>query len=63
MSINTVLNVWYQKSLVGQLWQDPNGKIGFRYEQNWTQEGFAISQQLPLENIEYPSESGKAHLF
>jgi serine/threonine-protein kinase HipA len=57
------LNVWYGKELVGKLWQNLAGIIGFRYEKSWIDNGFAISQQLPLKIDEYLPENGCAHQF
>ncbi len=63
MKNEDVLLVWYKKSLVGKLWRNAAGIIGFEYEKRWVEEGFAISQQLPLTEKEYSSESGVAHHF
>ena len=41
------LNVWSDQRLVGYLWRNTQGQIGFRYEEDWlTQGGFAISHTL-----------------
>lgn len=63
MIVSKCLHVWYGKELVGSLWQNLSGLIGFRYEKNWISDGFPISQQLPLTIDEYSPESGKAHKF
>ena len=43
------LNVWSDQRLVGYLWRNTQGLIGFRYDDNWlAQGGFAISHTLPL---------------
>lgn len=63
MKTKDVLHVWYEKQLVGELWQNAAGIIGFRYEKKWLSEGFSISQQLPLRIDPYSPESGKAHHF
>ncbi len=60
---NENLNVWYDKQLVGKLWQDAVGRIGFHYEDSWVHNGFPISQQFPLIIKEYLPESNKAHRF
>lgn len=60
---NEVLNVWHDSNLVGHLWQDELGNIGFEYESTWIQSGFSISQQLPLKQKIYGSAERKAHLF
>ncbi len=58
-----VLNVWYQKRLVGVLRRNAAGIIGFHYEKNWVEKGFSISQQLPLNTLDYPPELNTAHNF
>lgn len=63
MTNDNYLNVWYDKVLVGKLWRDTVGMIGFRYEKSWLNNGFAISQQLPLLTDEYPSSTSKAHQY
>jgi len=63
MTNTDVLNVWYAKVLVGELFRDVAGNIGFRYEKQWLKDGFAISQQLPLTPNEYAPSEGKAHKF
>ncbi|MFI4937882.1 MAG: type II toxin-antitoxin system HipA family toxin [Candidatus Berkiellales bacterium] len=60
---NDSLNVWYEKKLVGKIWQDLTGLMGFVYENSWVEEGFAISQQLPLATHQYSPAAGKAHQF
>ena len=57
------LHVWYDDILVGQLWQDSIGRLGFQYEKNWIHKGFPISQQLSLKADEYSSLDGVAHQF
>jgi len=57
------LYVWYEEKLVGKLWEDTTGKIGFEYEKSWIENGFPISQQLPLHIISYPPSDNKAHQF
>jgi serine/threonine-protein kinase HipA len=37
------LNVWSDQRLVGYLWRNTQGLIGFRYEEEWlAQGGFAV---------------------
>ncbi len=57
------LNVWYEDILVGRLWQDATGKLGFQYEKDWVNQGFPISQQLPLIADEYSPAQSLAHRF
>ena len=46
------LNVWSDQQLVGYLWRNSQGLIGFRYEQVWLAQGeFAISHTLPLQHL------------
>lgn len=58
------LNVWCEAKLVGYLWRNAVGYIGFRYESEWiANEGFAISQQLPLREEPFSEDDWVAHLF
>ena len=58
------LNVWNDQRLVGFLWRDAQGLIGFRYVDEWlAQGGFAISQTLPLSPEEFAPGQGLAHRF
>jgi len=58
------LNVWYESRLVGHLWRNVTGAIGFRYDADWcTENGFAISLTLPLTENEYSPEESIAHSF
>ncbi|TGD72148.1 type II toxin-antitoxin system HipA family toxin [Mangrovimicrobium sediminis] len=58
------LNVWSDQRLVGYLWRNTQGQIGFRYEEDWlTQGGFAISHTLPLRHGDITPEAGLAHRF
>lgn len=58
------LNVWNDQRLVGYLWRNTQGLIGFRYEKEWlTQGGFAISHKLPLRQEDFVPEEGLAHRF
>jgi len=46
MTNDSHLNVWYGKLLIGKLWRDKIGMIGFRYEESWMNDGrlvFAVS--------------------
>ena len=58
------LNVWNDQRLVGYLWRNTQGQIGFRYDEEWlTQGGFAVSHTLPLRNEDFTPEEGLAHRF
>jgi len=58
------LNVWFEDRLVGYLWRNPVGAIGFRYEPNWTSTGgFSISRTLPLAIDDFSAEGSVAHRF
>ena len=58
------LNVWSDQRLVGYLWRNTQGLIGFRYDDNWlAQGGFAISHTLPLRNGDFVPDEGLAHRF
>lgn len=54
------LNVWCEDRRVALLWRDqssPQG-MGLRYTQDWVNNGFAISQRLPLTTEAFPTEAG-----
>ena len=58
------LNVWSDQRLVGYLWRNTQGLIGFRYEEEWLGQGeFAISHALPLKAEEFAPAEGLAHRF
>jgi len=58
------LNVWSDQRLVGYLWRNTQGLIGFRYEEEWLAQGeFAVSRTLPLQAEEFAPEEGLAHRF
>jgi serine/threonine-protein kinase HipA len=58
------LNVWNEQHLVGYLWRNPVGYIGFRYDPEWIAGGgFAASRTLPLGIDDFAAEDGIAHRF
>ena len=58
------LNIWCDQSLVGYLWRNLLGYIGFSYDDQWLEQGgFAISYTLPLRNNDFTPEDGIAHRF
>ncbi len=58
------LNVWNEQRLVGYLWRNPMGYIGFRYDPEWiTAGGFAVSRTLPLSSDDFAAEDAIAHRF
>ncbi len=58
------LNVWDGQRLVGYLWRNPVGYIGFRYDPEWIAAGgFAISRTLPPGTDDFTAEDGLAHRF
>jgi serine/threonine-protein kinase HipA len=58
------LNVWNEQRLVGYLWRNPLGYIGFRYDAEWiTTGGFAVSRTLPLRADDFAAEDVTAHRF
>ena len=64
MSDPDTLNLWHEQCRVGQLWRNPAGAIGFRYDPDWSAGGgFAVSRSLPLANREFAPEAGIAHRF
>ena len=53
------LNVWHEQRLVGELWRNQIGAIGFRYAPEWSAgSGFAVSHSLPLADREFAPEEG-----
>ena len=64
MSDPDTLNLWHEQRLVGQLWRNMAGAIGFRYDHAWSAGGgFAVSRSLPLAVGEFAPEAGIAHRF
>ena len=58
------LNVWFGDRLLGYLWRNALGQIGFQYDSQWlSSDGIAISRQLPLQLPAYEPESIVAHRF
>lgn len=59
------LNVWFADRLVGYLWRNSVGAIGFRYEPDWIDSGgFAVSLTLPISHTEdFLAEDSVAHHF
>jgi serine/threonine-protein kinase HipA len=58
------LNVWNEQRLVGYLWRNSFGQIGFRYDSEWIAGGgFAVSRTLPLGAGDAKAEAGVAHRF
>ena len=63
MSEADALQVWFEDRRVGTLWRDVAGAMGFRYDPEWMETGFAVSRSLPLERREFPPEALVAHRF
>lgn len=63
MKKSDFLNVFYETTIVGRLWQNELGKIIFQYDSEWLDVGFAISLQLPLQAEVFSAESNLAHRF
>ena len=58
------LNIWSDQSLVGYLWRNPLGYMGFRYDDQWLEQGgFAISYTLPSGHNDFTPEDAIAHRF
>ena len=56
------LNVWFEDQLVGYLWRNTTGAIGFRYASDWINSGgFAVSRTLPLAIEDFSAEDSVAH--
>ena len=61
MSDPDTLNLWHEQRRVGQLWRNPAGAIGFRYDPDWIAGGgFAVSRSLPLAAREFAPQEGTA---
>lgn len=64
MSYREILNVWYEQRLVGKVWRNMAGSIGFCYESDWVSgSGFMISCSLPLQEREFAPEDKVAHYW
>jgi len=63
MTDHNFLQVWHQTDVVGYLWRENNGAMGFEYDKTWLEKGFPISLQMPLTQQTYSAEAGKAHKF
>ena len=64
MSDTDTLSLWHEQRRVGQLWRNPAGAIGFRYDPEWIGDGFAVSRTLPLVARNFAPEDGTAqHWF
>lgn len=50
------LHVYLNTAPIGELKKSPSGEISFKYEQEWLQVGFAISQSMPLQEEAYKGE-------
>jgi len=62
MSAPDALHVWHEQRLVGELWRNTIGTMGFRYDPDWIAgSGFAVSHSLPLAEREFGPEDGIAH--
>ncbi len=58
------LNVWNEQRLVGTLWRNPVGYIGFHYAPEWIASGgFAVSHTLPLGSDDFAAEDSIAHRY
>lgn len=59
------LNVWSGQNLLGYLWRNVRGQIGFNYDNEWLNSSnrFPLSITLPLTDKEYVPEDGLAHRY
>ena len=58
------LNVWSDRRLVGYLWRNTQGLMGFRYDEDWLATGgFRVSHTLPLRHGAFAPEADFAHRF
>jgi len=64
MTPQDTLNVWNDGRLVGRLWRQGVGLIGFAYDRVWVDGGgFQISRMLPLTLEPFSAEDSVAHRF
>jgi len=64
MSDPDTLTVWHEQRLVGQLWRNAAGAIGFRYDPEWIADGgFAVSRSLPLAAGQFAPDTFVANRF
>lgn len=47
------LNVFWEESIVGQIWSDDNVALQFQYDSEWVKSGFPISLSLPFNDGVY----------
>ena len=57
------LAVWFEDRRVGALVRDRQDRIGFRYDEGWLEEGFAIGRVLPLQAEAFGTDEGRAHAW
>ena len=55
------LDIYLQGNLVGEYIKTPEGSTIFTYDRTWTQEGFPISQSLPLITTPYKGDKARAY--
>jgi len=62
VSHDDTLVLWYEDRLVGRLWRNTTGAIGFRYAPEWIgDDSFDVSRSLPQTTDEFAPEDGTAH--
>ncbi len=51
-----ILNIFLNTILVGELKKSSSGEISFQYDEEWIENGFAISRSLPLQEERYKGD-------
>ncbi|MEE4638918.1 MAG: type II toxin-antitoxin system HipA family toxin, partial [Wenzhouxiangella sp.] len=57
------LVVWFENRRVGELWRDRQDRMGFQYDDDWLEAGFAIGHVLPLQSQRFDPDEGSAHAW
>lgn len=57
------LHVYFSQQIVGTIYSNTAGIMGFQYDSEWLTKGFALSQTLPLQTQSFQPEAATAHRF
>jgi serine/threonine-protein kinase HipA len=57
------LGLWLADRRVGELWRNEQDRIGFVYDEDWLDRGFAIGHTLPLRGEPFAPDDGVAHAW
>jgi serine/threonine-protein kinase HipA len=62
MTDTDTLILWYEQRRVGEQWHNPAGAIGFRYDPEWLDHGFAVSRsEMDIRTISWCIHASAAH--